>query len=58
MVLQQGGRAPVWGSAAAAERLVVRLDGPGGERRQEVVADKDGLWRCDLSTVGLQATTG
>ena len=44
MVLQQGRRLPVWGTASAGEKISVSF----GDERKTCVAGADGKWRVDL----------
>ena len=44
MVLQRAMRVPVWGTAAAGEKVAVALCG----QKQAATADKDGAWRVTL----------
>lgn len=44
MVLQQGRKVPIWGTAAPGEKVAVSFRG----RQVEATADKDGKWRADL----------
>jgi sialate O-acetylesterase len=49
MVLQQGVKAPIWGTAAPNEEIRVEMGkGLGGESSLPFKADKDGNWRFDL----------
>ena len=52
MVLQQGRRVPVWGTADAGEKVSVVY---GGERKT-CVAGSDGKWRLDLEPMAASAT--
>ncbi len=47
MVLQQEAKIPVWGTAAAGEKVSVTL----GDKSATATADADGAWRVDLPPV-------
>jgi sialate O-acetylesterase len=52
MVLQQGVKCPIWGTAAPGEKVTVTFN-KGGDKGNDIVAaaetaDKDGRWRIDL----------
>lgn len=51
MVLQQGQAVPVWGTAAAGEKVTVSFAG----RKAETVADGQGRWRVDLAPLAASA---
>src|SRR5262245_12024901 len=51
MVLQQGVKCPVWGTADAGEKVSVSLesgDGGSGIKSEPVAAGQDGSWRIEL----------
>jgi sialate O-acetylesterase len=50
MVLQEGERCPVWGTADPGEEVQVALKAKNGEEVRSKTADKDGRWRVDLQT--------
>lgn len=51
MVLQQGRRVPVWGTADAGEKVCVAYAG----ERKSCVAGSDGQWRLDLEPMAVSA---
>ncbi len=51
MVLQQGQKVPVWGTAAAGEKVTVSFAG----QRVEAIADGQGKWRVDLAPLAASA---
>src|SRR5437870_6967153 len=44
MVLQQGAKVPVWGTADPGEKVEVTLEGQGVGQGTRLAADKDGKW--------------
>lgn len=46
-VLQQGVTVPVWGTAAAGDKVTVRFDG----QTESTIATKDGSWRVELAAL-------
>jgi len=52
MVLQQGQRVPVWGTATAGETVTVEFD----KQKKSTTAAADGNWRIDLAALDASAT--
>ena len=52
MVLQQGQKVPVWGTAEAGETVVVKLQ----KQKLTVIADAKGNWRIDLKPLKVEFT--
>jgi sialate O-acetylesterase len=58
MVLQQGGTAPIWGTADPGEKISTSFEPlPPGYKNIGVIADQDGKWRLDVQTAQFKAGT-